>query len=535
MIPVKKNIIISCTDNIILESVKNLQKFDKWIMTFSIVYFLSGIFWGLDFTDGLFHINEAVLCSGKLPFETILTSHILLSMYPLIGNHLILWRLINALVLLFSFLLIYLIISKKAKHKNARTLFSFFIFIFTPMNYNIIGYDSFTILFTSIIIFFLFSFELTNKKNILVLSFLMALSMLIRIPNIIIIPLMYIYFHAVRNKYQWSNSKMHQNYIVTVLFTLIIYFLYLLLTFGNPSHIINSFASGNQHGITKMIHYYYEDVKKIIVFTSIFIVFYLLTTRQKKANLLFNSLLIIVVLLSLLYTHRFNFLFHWQYALITSSFLISFFIIQNISHKKISLTSIFILLSMFSISFLSNTGLLKIVYLSNLAMLYFAEDLNRKTRLFLYYGILFFLPYAAIERISSTFEDKGYVDLTWQIKSEELECIFTTKKQSEYINKISEISRQLKKEEYKVYYYGLGSHLFSFIDPSPRKKYSYYQVYNNPEEINEIISDSANRKIAVMLFNLPSNSGHTTIVEKQLNQKGFRLDSDNYISIYVKK
>lgn len=507
--------------------------YDKLLMSIAIVYFLSSIFWGLDFTDGFFHINQAILTTGKLPFETILTSHILLFLYQFFGKQLIIWRLLNAIILLISFLLIFSLNKKSNINVGiSRILFSFILFIFTPLNTNIIGYDTFTVFFVSFFIYYLFTIEILKTKHLFLLSLILSIILLIRVPNIVLLPLVYIYFHFVRKRNEWSYLKMHQNYFLTVFYSIVFFLFYLYATYHNLDNLIESFASGNKHGIGKMLHYYFSDFKKIFFYSLFFIFFYFFIAIQKK-SLLLTLIFPICFFWVLFLTHHFSFLFHWQYSLILSSFFISFFLLQVINFYKIDLKILFVFLIMFTICFLSNTGLLKFTLLSNMSMIIIAEKFNKKTCLYLLSVLLFFLPYSIMERTSSTFEDKGYCDLKKQVKLDDLQFIYTTKNQSDYIEKVSNISASLKQQGYQVIYYGLGSHLFSFVDPMPRKIYSYYQDYLNNNEINEIIKQYKNSRTAIILFNLPSNAKLHTVVEKKLIKHGFKLNTNNYLSIYL--
>jgi 4-amino-4-deoxy-L-arabinose transferase-like glycosyltransferase len=221
----------------------------------AVCYFISNILWGLEFTDGFFHINEAFQNEGYYPFETILSSQLIFLLNKIFGIHLVLYRLFNSLLILFSYYLIYNTAKKHYNKVLVRLFTAVFIMLASPMNFNILGFDSFSIITITVAVCFLLNNEMNNFKNILLLSILIACSMLVRMPNILLLPFTIAYFIYLKKEQYWENAAIIKRFTQLVATTLVLYIFYLLINYHSFSNIIHSFASQGGHNISKIIYH----------------------------------------------------------------------------------------------------------------------------------------------------------------------------------------------------------------------------------------------------------------------------------------
>lgn len=133
------------------------------ILLVSTVYFCIGIFFGTDFTDSFFHLNQARDPANEtllLPFflSTILLKLIMNS----VGQDLISLRLIHSLFLVSSVFIPFIILKPKISMTRMLVICSLVLILFAPLNFNILSYDSFSIGMIALILL-LFSF--TGRKG----------------------------------------------------------------------------------------------------------------------------------------------------------------------------------------------------------------------------------------------------------------------------------------------------------------------------------------------------------------------------------
>ncbi len=523
--------------NTINEFIKNsISTYYQLPILFSVLYFFSGTLFGLDFTDGFFHINEATQVTGNLPFETILTSHILKLVYLIVGKNLFCYRLINSFLFFVSFMLVYGLIRNKKQLFFSTLLVSCFFIIATPMNFNILGFDSFSVLFISLTIWFTLKYSLDNFKNIIILSLLVASSILIRLPNAVFLPILFFYFLYCKQKNNWTNKKLFMNYSYLWIFTALIYFTYLLLTYHNFQNAFSSFASNERHGIFHLIRHYYMDLPGLLYNSMVFLILLLIAFFQKKQY----PIITVLVFLSIFYYLFKNtyHVYHWSYSIMLFAFLTILFAFHYFRVKKINPKLIFIYLSTLTICIGSNTGFMKMGLLCSVAMLFCYEISKEIDRKFIVYMLIGFSAYGIFEQRYYIFEDSHLTALQYKIETKGLSPIRTSKNHYDFINAVTKKTEELKTRGYKVVYYGKISHLFNFLNPAPRKMYTFDQGTKNTEEINEIISKHGTNKLA-LIITYESEMGYqkwfkNKPIEKEIVKQGFRLSSDSSLTIYLR-
>jgi hypothetical protein len=503
---------------------------------FSVLYFFSGTLFGLDFTDGFFHINEATQVTGNLPFETILTSHILKLVYGIIGKNLFIYRLINSMLFFVSFMLMFRLIKNKKQLFFSTILLSCFFIIATPMNFNILGFDSFSILSITCTIWFALKYSLDSFKNIILFSLLIASCILIRLPNAIFLPISFFYFLYYKQQSNWTNKKLITNYSCLWIFSAVFYFTYLLLTYHNFKNAFSSFASNERHSIFHLIRHYYLDLPGLLYNSMVFGILFLIVFFQKR-QFIIPTTIIFLGIFYYLFKNTYH-IYHWSYSVMIFAFISVLLCVYFFRIKKINTKLIFIYLSTLTICIGSNTGFLKMGLLCPVAMLFCYEIGNEIGQRFIVYMLMAFSAYGIFEQRYYTFEDNHLTALQYKIETKGLSPIRTSKNHYDFINAVAKKTEELKTRGYKVVYYGKISHLFNFLNPAPRKMYTFDQGTKNTEEINEIISQHGTNKLA-LIITYESEMGYqkwfkNTPIEKEIVKQGFRLSSDSSLTIYLR-
>ena len=517
-------------DKISTEVIKLVKTHHKIILGISLIYFFSNCFLGLDFTDGFFHINAASQIKGTYPFETLLTSQILHFLFVLFGKHLIVYRCCNAILTLLGFC----ILSKSSKgiiiNSNRNLMLAAFLILASPIINNIFGYDSLSLLMLIIIVSFLFHYSLDTIKNLLVLSTLIGLFILIRIPNIIIIPFISIYLFASYKEKSWSIIKTTGVFIFVVVGTIIFYLSWLLIYYGSLSTAFSTFSSVDDHDFILLIKNYLRDSIRIICYLTLLTASYFWIIN-KKSNQRFLFMFLQFVFL---YAFIFNTPYVWNYTLFLTAFNCSFITILFIKEKKINYLYLFVLLSSMVLSIGSNTGLSKTSTFGTFGFLFCLETFKKIDRIYLISWLFVLIPFSFFENAGWTYEDGNLFRLRKTINIEGLNPILTTEKHYRYIHTIIEKSDVLKKEGYQVIYFGYYSHLFTFLNPAKRQFYSFDQRFGSSKEIESILKEYSKNKIAIFITD---NIGYQkrkdiTYVEKLLLEKRFTIDTDERFTIY---
>jgi hypothetical protein len=211
-------------------------------------------------------------------------------------------------------------------------------------------------------------------------------------------------------------------------------------------------------------------------------------------------------------------------------------IIYFFNYKKINYKVIFIFLTSLTICAGSNTGFVKMAFLSPIGLLCCLETTKFVSKQFIYCIIGILIPFSFLILSSETFEDKGYFKLSEKINVSGLNPIYTSYNHYKSVHDVLDMTDHLEKEGYKVVYYGFHSHLFSFLRPTPREKYTFYQSFDNSVEMNYIIKKIGNQRLAIILINgsnLKDSLAKKSEVELFLIKNGFREIPEIQFNIYT--
>ena len=242
------------------------------LLIFSLLYSFSGIFFGLDFTDSFYHLNQALYpVSDTYLFPFFLSSLIIKKIIQLVGQEVIYLRLVNWILLTSSIFLPFLFL--KVNRRKSEILFysSIIIILFTPLNANILGYDTLSIVILSL----LFSFTVLYIKVekfylIFFLSFFCAAAVLIRLPNALAIPV--IFFILLRwegvRKEEWA-FKSTTIPIAFVFFTSLFCFLGYALYYNRWERFVAANPISQSHDPFLLFSNYFRDAVKLTGYCSL--------------------------------------------------------------------------------------------------------------------------------------------------------------------------------------------------------------------------------------------------------------------------
>ena len=518
-------------DQFLLQLIKFAKAYHRFILFVALIYFYSNCFWGLDFTDGFFHINAASQLNNNYPFETLLTGQLLHIFYLIIGKHLIIYRLCNATLLLTSFWIISKVTNKTLDKSVINLLLATFLFIASPIINNIFGYDTLSLFMLTAIVAFILQNKIDSLKNKIVLSIMIGLFALIRIPNIAIIPFITIFLLKFYREKSWSIKKTTGVFIFLLTGALIIYFTWLILFYDSLSKGFTTFSSVDDHVFSLLLKNYLRDGIRIICYLSILIASYYWINIKKDKQLI----LIVLMQLVFLFAFIYNTPYVWNYSLFVSAFNYSFAVIFFIKKRKIDFTLLFILVSSFILSIGSNTGLSKTSTFGVLGLLVCLELFKQIDKKYMISWFMALTVMSLFENACWTYEDGNIFTLRKPIDIEGLKPILTSQKHYNYIHAVTEKSDSLKKEGYLIYYYGYYSHLFTFLHPAKREYYSFDQRFANTREIESIIKNNHNKNTAIFITD---NIGfqkrnESSLTEKLILKNGFTTDNDNRFLIYI--
>lgn len=334
----------------------------------SFIYFFSGIYFGLDFTDTFYHLNLAQSPpDGIILFPILLTSLIINGLIETFGPHLLYLRFINASIFILALLIPFFFIKTRSSKVNKLFYIGCTIFLIAPLNANVLGYDSFTILINSLI--FTTSLYYLEKKKLyvlVILAFLCSMSILIRLPNAFVLPiLMCVIFY----QQKLLSSKFHLTQIKLPLLFLFLSLLGVFLSYFLYYKEWNVFKNASMgtisHNLELLFYKYLRDGIKLLIFSLFITGSYFLF---KKIYGFYGKYLAygIVILLYVVFIKLF--LLRYSYPIFLTALILSIVVIHLYTERgKNKISDILILGVFFSFLFInaigSNLGLLKTSFL----------------------------------------------------------------------------------------------------------------------------------------------------------------------------
>lgn len=495
--------------------------------------FWGGMFFGLDFTDSFFHINAARSVEGKELYSSFFLSSVFINFISeYLGEDLIIFRLINSSLLYISIFLPFLI-GKKSINGIGLFYIGCILYLISPLNANILGYDTFSIFFISLIFSTYLKYVGSNKKNywILILSILGALTVFIRLPNVIVILILFSFLIA--------HGHRKKAFIFLLLAGIFIWSGYYLV-YRNFGNFINSIYGAKSHLTINLIIAYFKDAVSIILYILFIGSIYFIYHRWKGYNNFYRNSAILV-LISVFVLLFISFSGYWKdYSLFLTALAVTWIGVVLFREKKETrlnkMISLFFISLLFVIPFGSNTGLLKASLM--LVLFPFVLSQNKEKKISIWKLILMvMLPFSLMENFSQTYEDGSIIRVTDGSNLKKLKPIMTTEFRNAFINSINKEVDSLEQSGFDVIFYGNKSHLFNYLYPSqynsrefnqPLNDSSFFQIMKNREDLS---------KTAIFLIDkYPERKGNEINgqIENKLYCQGFEI-KNNGISTYLMK
>lgn len=481
-----------------------------WVGLFffgAIVFFFFGVYFGLDFTDSFYHLNQAIRpVDGVYLYPFLYSSLIIREIIEFLGKEIIYLRFVDAFLLFISFCLPFLFLKVKKSRRENLFYLACGLILYSPFALNMLGYDTLSIFMVSLI----FSMSVLYLKTprfplIIVLALLCAVAILIRLPNIALIPVLVLILNLRETKYFDGSG----NFISSTLLFLLVavvgimagYFFY----YSGWEEFITATGNTGSHHVSDLLTNYFRDALKLLPFI-IFIVstFFLYKKYYKRYNFILYPSIIFAYSLVLAYfkvyeAYKFNYAI-FLLALAISIIGIHFYNCRKNLYGFQQLVLFLFLLILFVNPFGSDTGLLK-GYSMFLLLPFILAIIDLKFKLFWFTVMLAIVPFTVFTKIWAPYQDMNLLAYNTTLNHELLYPIRTKEIRAVYLEEIDTLIKELVKQNYKVYFHGNRSHIFEYLYPgSAFKIRAFSQPLNDLTYLPQIIQETSNKaKVAIFL------------------------------------
>lgn len=518
--------------------------FPVLLFILAVLYSFSGIFFGLDFTDSFYHLNQALRpAKGVYLYPFFLSSVIIKNITEFIGTDVIYIRTVNWLLLFISMLLPFVFLKISEKKSIILSYLIITILLHTPFNANILGYDTLSIFMNSLL------FTLTAlyfKKSsiylICLIAIVGAISTLIRLPNILVIPIIFI-FILISDKISGKNEI-----LIRPIFFISLTLLFVVSGFSMYYDNWDQFIGASLITETSFHHIlknYFMDGVKIAGFTFFILLGLVLyeKNKDKYQTYLVQGFILSYFLLIFYFLIKAS-KYSLNYSFFVVALSISIVIIQllykteSFKPKQKRLISYLFLFFLFINPFGSNTGLLKAYSLTFL--LAFVLSINEvQHKEYWKLLLLVLIPFSILTKFVGIYEDKNLYSLSEKIEFGELTNVYTNKDRKNFLLETDMIVKQLQERGIEVFFYGDKSHVFSYLYP---KTSFNLNRFSQPEkdlfEIDEVLKTVEGKAgVAIILITqYPEREDPSEIIwqQSELNYYGFREVSDGNVKYFLK-
>jgi len=379
---------------------------------------------------------------------------------------------------------------------------------------------------------------------IFLLAFVCAAAVLIRLPNILAVPVIFFFLFVSEGvcKKGWTLKQLARPgtfLIFTCLFTVLGYFLY----YSSWEQFVVATSNSESHDLLLLFSNYFKDAIRLVAYIVI-----ILTGlwAYRKLNIS-NFPLFKEFIFFLFFGFCLIFLVGYtKYSANYSMFLVAAAIalclsqIFNARKEKLSYKILILylfLLFLFINPFGSNTGLLKMYSLLVLVPFVLSvSELRNKKYWFILIAVL--IPFAIVTKIFGIYEDKNLLVLNEELRLEKLSPIHTNSERAGYLEQVDTIVKNLKSKGVKVYFYGDKAHIFHYLYPETSFEIiSFFQPVDKPDFFEELKKKiDGNSKVAVFLISsYPEVSDLTgSLIEQKLSKTGFQLVKALELNYYIK-
>lgn len=526
---------------------KITQKIDSKLLWITLLLLIVGyqvyyVFFGLDFQDGFYHINRMV--SDNPYVMTFLSYKLGYFWSVLVGKSVLSFRLFNAM--LYSVML--LVPAVLVKEKKQFVLIAFMIsFPFALLNWNLIGYDTFSFLFLILAtVGVLNYFNTPSNFSLFVLILLSVLAISVRLPNILCVPIIglfiLIYGKWYRQKWYWLPVFWYG------FSTMISFVIVLSITYGSPSgywaQIQNSLhATQEDHSLSALLTVYIKHffwIVKILFFLGSF---YFLYGFLKKKRFGLGFFFLLSIFPVYLYSKKiFSTGFNTKAALFLASMLILFLVLEAFFHvkmkseKKELLPLITILALLFLPCLGSNSGFKYAgIFIVFFPWLYLRSKLWYKEYFILVF--IFLIPLSILEKRNIKFMDESQPFLTSAYDVKNLEGIRSTPERVVYVDQVVKDCNYLSGQKKKIILYGLNSHIFNYlVNHSVSNFDSFAMKLDNQEEIIKMQHILEKERICVIITAPDLEENKLSSMEKMITTHHYaRFYKKGYVILIPKE
>lgn len=522
----------------------NKKLFVKVFLIISICYFFSSIFFGLDFTDSFYHLNQALYpADGINIYSFFLSSVVIKGIISLAGPEIIYLRFLNSLLLFFSVVMPFFLIKVEKPRAEIYLYIACCLFLFAPFNVNILGYDSLSIFILS----FIFSVTVLYLQKpgfifVLLLSTLSAVAVLVRLPNLLVIPIIFlVILYSDKINKGYFTGKLSAIYL---LITILIIFFGYSMYYSSPEDFFRSSSKSSYHNLQILFNNYFQHgIKMFLLLFLLLGGYFIYRTKRDKVSkyLLYAVAGAILLILMGLFVIRTK--YSQNYSLFLTSMAISMVIVTIIQNNKewISprhLVLYLYILFLFINPFGSNTGLLKATSLF-LLLPFVLSFSNFKINSYWILTAIVLLPFALIEKLSIIYEDRGISALNTTINIDLFNNISTTETRADFLERIDAEIKELKNRNVQIYFYGDKSHIFHYQFPETNLNIaSFFQPIDNLMYFSKI-DEKIKNKEQVAIFMVDSYPGNQTgsqpnVIGEKLIQEGFKKIEMASFSYFLK-
>lgn len=514
----------------------------------SIIYFFSKIFFGIDFTDSFYHLNQALdPADGIYLYPFFLSSIILKNIVEILGPDIIYLRLINSLFLFFSILIPFFSIKVKKPREEIAFYIACVLILFAPFNVNILGYDTLSIFILSLI--FSFTIQYIKKPQfykLALISVLCSAAVLIRLPNLLVVFVVLLAICVIERIRTGSFNLKCLRYPLLFLFTtFILIYLGYSLYYTNLSAFLETSANANSHHLLELSYTYFIHGIELLVYILLILGGYYLFKKfyfSSKNSLFVLYGIIGMSLIIFISTYVILTKYSQKYSLLLTAVALSLSIVQIVQNRKNgldykNLISCLFLLFLFINPFGSNTGLLKATSLF-LLFPFVLCIYELKFKKFWFLLLIVVLPFSLIETFYSTYEDRGLFSLNKTLDLDLLHPINTTNARAGFLKNMDSVIIELQSKNIQTYFYGDKSHIFHYLYPKTSLHInSFYQPTDDPiyyPQIERIIGDKQRVAIFIVGSYQDNNEKEQYFLEKALIESGFSRRRMGSISFYQK-
>ena len=404
---------------------------------------------------------------------------------------------LNALSILISGCYLY-IKSHKYAYSLIVTCLALLVGTIIPNIYNIYGWDDWTQFFLIITTLLILNYAAKpDIAKVILIAFLSATIILIRIPSIVILPLVCVCILFFIPK---LNSAQKTYHIFTyVLTTIILILTFIILTFGSLEGYIEAFRANpmDDHKPLRLLSAIILSGLNSLVWSIFIVGCYSImkrlvhySERRIYLYLFFVAIPIIILWFLYFYNDPYYFLCIYLGVGILTFLLSKAFLIKNLTFKASKRIVIIILFLALVPIIGTNIGVAKITVWTAfpLIALYIYPYVNKYFNYLIITLCLSIVASCYFKLKFNTFYDEGYKHTTYQFSEGKMKGLFTTPKKGEKIQKVIESFSKYSNDNNNSLILRIGAnYLYEYLFQSHNDyaacKFSFFDIYFNQDYI----------------------------------------------------